>query len=118
MRVSSRMRLTCASISGSVIPNIWVTRIPAFVALSMATVATGIPFGICTVEYKASKPDIALPDKGTTPTTGNVVCADTTPARCADPQIIAEYPFDANSTTSRGRRFAEHLASSCVITFS
>jgi hypothetical protein len=66
----------------SLIASISTTSSAAFTAPSTATVATGIPLGICTVEYSASTPLSAPPDKGT-PTTGKVVWAATTPARWA-----------------------------------
>ena len=49
---------------------------------SLGVVATGTPFGICTVAYKASTPFRAPPLNGT-PTTGSVVWAATAPARWA-----------------------------------
>ena len=48
----------------------------------MATVATGMPEGICTVESSASMPPRSGDFMGT-PITGRQVCAAMTPARCA-----------------------------------
>src|SRR5437660_9473599 len=55
---------------------------PALRAPPMATVATGIPGGICTTAYNASTPCSALPLSGT-PITGFVVSDASTPGRCA-----------------------------------
>src|SRR2546427_9083422 len=49
-------------------------------ASPMAKVATGMPFGICTVESSESRPCRCLEGIGT-PSTGSVVCAASTPAR-------------------------------------
>ncbi|HEX5424649.1 MAG TPA: hypothetical protein VFW94_13965 [Candidatus Acidoferrales bacterium] len=70
------------SISGSESARIWAAKIAAFAApaLSMATVATGIPLGICTVARRASSPFRVLVAIGT-PMTGSVVLAATTPAK-------------------------------------
>ena len=57
------------------------------------TVATGIDFGICTIENNASRPSIA-PLQGT-PMTGITVCEAITPGRCAArpaPAIITSQP--------------------------
>ena len=53
-----------------------------FLAPLMATVATGIPDGICTIAYKASTPLSAVALIGT-PITGKVVTAARTPPKCA-----------------------------------
>ena len=50
----------------------------------MATVATGTPGGICTIESSESSPSVDFPKIGT-PITGKVVNAAVTPARCAAP---------------------------------
>jgi len=50
--------------------------------LPIATVATEIPAGICTVASSASSPFKDVAGIGT-PITGNMVCAAITPARCA-----------------------------------
>src|SRR5205085_7410091 len=92
----------------SVMASIWRTRRAAFMAPSMATVATGMPRGIWTVAYRASMPFRAPPLSGT-PTTGKVVLAATAPARWAAipaPQMMAAYPSArarvANSATTAG----------------
>ena len=51
---------------------------PALAALPIATVATGIPLGICTIEYKESIPLIVDVFIGT-PITGRLVNAATIP---------------------------------------
>src|SRR4051812_3452298 len=61
-------------------------------ASPMAKVATGMPFGICTVESNESRPCRCLEGIGT-PSTGSVVCAATTPARCAAPPAAAMIAF-------------------------
>ena len=48
----------------------------------MATVATGIPEGICTIENRASMPSSFAPERGT-PITGFSVRLATTPGRAA-----------------------------------
>ena len=50
----------------------------------MATVATGMPRGIWTIEYKLSTPDRELLFTGT-PITGKGVSAATIPGKCAAP---------------------------------
>ena len=63
-------------------------------ALSTATVATGTPLGICTVERRASNPPKAELLIGT-PITGRLVWAAMTPARWAAlpaAAIMAENP--------------------------
>ena len=53
-------------------------------ASPMAKVATGMPFGICTMESSESTPDRALDCTGT-PSTGTVVLAASMPGRWAAP---------------------------------
>src|SRR5438132_465529 len=68
--------------SSSLVARISAARIPAFVApvSPTATVATGIPRGICTVERSASRPPaIAFGATSGTPITGSVVSAATAP---------------------------------------
>ena len=60
--------------------RIWTASNPAFVALPIATVATGIPAGICTIEYSESTPCNALVCTGT-PITGKGVRDATIPGR-------------------------------------
>ena len=69
-------------IPGSPVPRIWAARIPAFLAPSSPTVATGMPGGICTVARRESSPCNAEESMGT-PRTGRVVWAAITPARWA-----------------------------------
>ena len=71
-------------------PRICAARIPALVApgFPIATVATGIPAGICTVASSESIPCNEVEGIGT-PITGSVVCAAITPARCAAPPAPA-----------------------------
>ena len=54
----------------------------------MATVATGIPPGICTIEWRESTPESARLFTGT-PITGSVVRAATMPGRWAAPPAPA-----------------------------
>src|ERR671914_1609135 len=82
-------------------------------ASPIAKVATGIPLGICTVERSESRPCKCLEGIGT-PSTGSVVCAATTPARCAAPPAPAMIAFMprfaaalAHSATSCGVRCAD-----------
>ena len=63
-------------------------RSAALAAPLIATVATGMPRGICTVESNESIPRSAAPSMGT-PMTGRRVAAATTPARCAAPPAAA-----------------------------
>src|SRR5437867_2634139 len=69
--------------------------------LPMAMVATGTPPGICTVDRSESIPWSAEEASGT-PMTGSVVCAATTPARCA-----ACPEGDSNREAAGLRGFAE-----------
>jgi len=55
-------------------------RMPALRAPSIATVATGTPFGICTIESSESRPSRFFSETGT-PITGNVVTAASIPGR-------------------------------------
>ena len=63
-------------------PRICAARIPALVApgFPIATVATGMPAGICTVASSESIPFNDVEGMGT-PITGSVVCAAITPAK-------------------------------------
>merc|ERR1719356_1940562 len=63
-------------------------RSPAFLALPIATVATGTPLGICTMLYRESTPESADVFTGT-PMTGSVVSAATMPGRWAAPPAPA-----------------------------
>ena len=63
---------------------------PAFAAPDgpIATVATGTPFGICTIDSSESRPLSAALCTGT-PITGSTVCDATMPGRCAAPPAPA-----------------------------
>ena len=54
----------------------------------IAKVPTGMPAGICTIEYSESTPDSALDSTGT-PNTGSSVSAAVMPGRCAAPPAPA-----------------------------
>src|SRR5205823_10446537 len=89
-------------------------------ASPMATVATGTPAGIWTIEYSESRPPRCCVGTGT-PITGRSVHAATTPGRCAAPPAAAMTTFKprdrapvAHSMTPRGFRCAEQILSSCV----
>ena len=79
----------------------------------IATVATGMPEGICTVASRASSPSIMPPLQGM-PMTGRVVLAAMAPARWAaipaaammQPKLLAR-AFRAKSRASTGVRWAE-----------
>ena len=60
----------------------YLAKYPAFIApaLPIATVATGTPLGICTVDKRASNPFKGPPSPGT-PITGKVVLEATFPAK-------------------------------------
>ena len=62
--------------------NISAQRIAAFIAPDFPTVivATGTPFGICTVDNRASRPS-SIPPLNGTPITGSVECALSAPAK-------------------------------------
>ena len=67
---------------GSLPERICTASSAAFSAPLMATVATGMPEGICTVDSRLSRPSMVLDLTGT-PMTGSTVLAASTPARCA-----------------------------------
>ncbi len=82
-------------------------------ASPIAKVATGMPRGICTVESSESRPFRCFEGIGT-PSTGSVVCAATTPARCAAPPaaaMMAFMPFawapSVQAATALGERCAD-----------
>ena len=60
---------------------ILAAKIPAFAAPFRATVATGIPDGICKIESTESHPSIEFEDKIGTPITGKVVQLATIPGK-------------------------------------
>src|ERR1044071_8150278 len=85
----------------------------------MASVPTGIPPGICTVAKSESSPFSASLFIGT-PSTGSVVCAARTPAKCAAPPAAAittskprDSAVEANSDASEGERCADITLHSC-----
>ena len=103
-------------------PRICAARIPAFVApgLPMATVATGMPAGICTVASKESIPCSEVDGIGT-PMTGSVVCAAITPARCAAPPapaMITRIPRAAALRAYSAVRSGERCADVTSISYS
>src|SRR6185437_6666844 len=80
----SRSSTTFAASTVSESAAICAAKRPAFSAPLTATVATGIPGGICTVESSESNP-LSAPLAIGTPITGRVVCAATAPAKWAAP---------------------------------
>src|SRR5690606_4518245 len=68
--------------SGCATDSTWTASSAAFTAPSTATVATGIPGGICTMDSSESSPSI-VEDLTGTPMTGSGVYAARTPGRCA-----------------------------------
>ena len=86
----------------------------------IASVPTGIPAGICTVESSESMPFSDALSIGT-PSTGSTVCAAQTPARCAAPPaaaMITSIPRPSAAPTysavSAGVRCAESTRHSCA----
>jgi hypothetical protein len=99
---------------GSPVARIWAARIPAFIAPSSPTVATGIPGGICRILRMESHPSIEMDALMGTPITGSGVSAAMTPGRCAAPPapaIITMIPLPAaffpNAAASSGVRCAD-----------
>ena len=91
---------------------------PALRPPPIATVATGMPPGICTIEWSESTPERARLCTGT-PITGRVVSEATMPGRWAAPPAPAMITFRprpaaarAKSTISRGVRWAESTRTS------
>ena len=80
--------------------RIAAARSAAFCAPPMATVATGRPGGICTVDKSESSPPSVPADSGT-PMTGSVVCATSAPARCAASPAPAMSTFVPLPSASR-----------------
>ena len=86
----------------------------------IASVPTGIPAGICTVESSESRPFSEALSIGT-PSTGSTVCAAQTPARCAAPPaaaMITSMPRGSACATysavSTGVRCADSTRHSCA----
>ena len=103
---------------GSETARICTASSAAFCAPSMATVATGMPAGICTVERSASSPSSVELFTGM-PMTGRTVFAASEPARCAAlpaAAMIAPNPFSAalcaKDFASTGVRCAEYTCTS------
>src|SRR5688572_621745 len=87
-------------------------------ARPMASVPTGIPAGICTIDSRLSWPDSAFDCTGT-PSTGRWVSEDTIPGRCAAPPAPATMTLKpspaaplANATIRSGVRCAETIRAS------
>ncbi|ANB13352.1 transcriptional regulator [Sugiyamaella lignohabitans] len=83
-------------------PRIRIASSAAFVELLIATVATGTPRGIWTIECSESTPSRTLPFTGT-PITGSEVIAATIPGKWAAPPapaMIAFTPLEAASTAN------------------
>ncbi len=76
--------------SGLEFAKIAIAKSAAFFAPAapIASVPTGIPAGICTIESSESIPDNALLCTGT-PKTGKIVCAAHIPGKCAAPPAPA-----------------------------
>lgn len=81
--------------------NILIARSAALVELSIATVATGTPFGICTIENNASCPPRQVPDIGT-PMTGRQVIEAIIPGKWAAPPAPAMIIFSPFSLAHYG----------------
>src|ERR1700676_1738668 len=64
-------------------------RMPAFFEAFSATVATGMPFGICNMDKIESHPSRELDDLIGTPITGRDVREATIPGKCAAPPAPA-----------------------------
>ena len=79
--------------SGSATARISAARIAAFSALPMATVATGIPRGIWTIDRSESRPPRCWVGIGT-PITGRIVLAASIPGRWAAPPAPAMITAD------------------------
>ena len=101
-----------AARSSSERASIWHAKMAALSAPSMATVATGMPEGICTVESSASRPS-KVEDFTGMPMTGKVVWAASTPARWAAfpaAAMMTPKPFSAawaaKSQAAAGVRWA------------
>src|SRR6476620_11033631 len=96
-------------------------RIAAFLAAFSATVATGMPLGICRMDNTESHPSMELEDFTGTPITGSEVIDATIPGRCAAPPAPAMITFIPRCLASaayliirRGVRCADTMVSSNV----
>ena len=96
--------------------RICAARRAAFSAPSIATVATGMPDGICTVDSRASSPS-RVEDFTGMPMTGRMVWAASTPARCAalprggdnDAEAVLRRPRGECHRLFRGPVGAHHM---------
>src|SRR5918994_198873 len=86
--MAARTAATRRASSGSEIARIWAASRPALRPPSIATVATGTPRGIWTIDSSESIPSSAELRTGT-PITGSVVTAASIPGRCAAPPAPA-----------------------------
>ena len=73
---------------------------PALRAFPIATVATGTPDGICTIDSRESIPSRCLRGTGT-PITGSGVSAASMPGRCAAPPAPAMITFSPRPRAPR-----------------
>ena len=105
--ISSRYACSFARSSGRDVARIATASRPALAAPAapIATVATGTPFGICTIDSSESSPFSAALCTGT-PITGRTVCAATMPGRCAAPPAPAM--ITSSPRSAAGRRVLGH----------
>ena len=86
--------------ASSLVARICTASKPALAPPPMATVATGTPRGIWTIDSNASRPFREVVDTGT-PITGNGVYAASMPGRWAAPPAPAMSTFSPRETASR-----------------
>src|SRR5579862_851774 len=112
---SSRNFFSASAICGYLFPKIAAAINAALIApaFPIASVATGIPAGICTIDNSESSPCSAFDSTGT-PNTGKCVFAAVMPGRCAAPPapaMMTSMPRpaapDAYSKSKSGVRCAE-----------
>ena len=110
--ISSRYACSFARSSGRDVARMATASSPALAApdAPIATVATGTPFGICTIDSSESRPFSAALCTGT-PITGSTVCAATMPGRCAAPPAPAM--ITSRPRLRRRRRVLGHPAPAC-----
>ena len=117
----ARKARSASRISGRFAPRIAAASSAAFTApaLPIASVPTGTPAGICTMESSESTPFSAADSTGT-PSTGSTVLAAAMPGRCAAPPapaISTSRPrasaLPAYSKSRSGVRCAETTRTSC-----
>ena len=104
---------------GSPAERISTARIPAFLAPPRATVATGTPAGICSMESTESHPSIEFEDLIGTPITGRGETDATIPGRWAAPPAPAiitliplRWAFEEKSISRPGVLCAETTVTS------